>query len=114
MHNRTGLSKSSLTPSDPTLAAMVEVEEGETWLYELAFWLMAVLTLVTTVLVFAWRKQLRMAIAIVQEACAVFRSIPSLMLFPLSTVAAVVTIGSPPTLTPTRNRTLTHTPNSYP
>ena len=55
------------------------------------------LTLVATALVLAWRKQLRMAIAIVQEACAVFRSIPSLMLFPLSTVATVVTVCSPPT-----------------
>ena len=44
VQNRTGLSKGSFTPSDPTLAAMVEVEAGDTWLYELGFWLMAVLT----------------------------------------------------------------------
>ena len=44
VQNRTGLRKGSFTPSDPTLAAMVDVEAGDTWLYELAFWLMAVLT----------------------------------------------------------------------
>ena len=44
VQNRTGLSKGSFTPSDPTLAAMVEVEAGDTWLYELGFWLMAVRT----------------------------------------------------------------------
>ena len=44
VQNRTGLGKGSFTPSDPTLAAMVDVEAGDTWLYELAFWLMAVLT----------------------------------------------------------------------
>ena len=44
VQNRTGHSKGSFTPSDPTLAAMVDVEAGDTWLYELGFWLMAVLT----------------------------------------------------------------------
>ena len=44
VQNRTGHSKASFTPSDPTLAAMVDVEAGDTWLYELGFWLMAVLT----------------------------------------------------------------------
>ena len=43
LQNRTGHSKGSFTPSDPTLAAMVDVEAGDTWLYELGFWLMAVL-----------------------------------------------------------------------
>ena len=35
-----------------------------------------VLTLVTTVLVITWRKQLRMAIAIVQEACGLTTLLP--------------------------------------
>ena len=61
------------------------------------------LTLVTTVLVFAWRKQLRMTIAIVQEACAVFRTMPSLMLFPFATLAAVVPVCPLRTPTPTPN-----------
>jgi len=50
VQNRTGLSKGSVTPSDPTLAALVGVEAGDTWLYELGFWLMAVLATTTTLL----------------------------------------------------------------
>ena len=72
------------------------------------------LTLVTTVLVFAWRKQLRMAIAIVQEACALFRTMPSLMLFPFATVAAVVPICPPPTPTATPNPNPSPNPNPNP
>lgn len=90
IQNQTGLGSDALTINDPTLASMIAVETGDTWLYEAGFWIMAVLTVVTVVLVFLWRKQLRMAIAIVQEACAVFRTMPSLMLFPFSTVLLVV------------------------
>jgi len=80
----------TMTLTDPTLVAMVTVEEGNTTLYEISFWAMAVMSILTLVGIAMWRKKLRMAIAIVQEACVVFRTMPSLMLFPFSTVIADV------------------------
>lgn len=87
LQNSTGVSvDAALVITDPTLATLVSVETGDKTVYEVGFWVMAVLSVVTFVAILLSLPKLRMCIAIVREACSVFRTMPSLMLFPFTTV----------------------------
>ena len=49
---------------------------------------MVVLTALTLVLLVLWRTKIARAVAIVKETCRVFATLPSLMIFPFTTVIA--------------------------
>ena len=93
IQNSTGVSvDAALVITDPTLANLVSVETGDKTVYEVGFWVMAVLSVITFIGLIMSLPKLRMCIAIVREACGVFRTMPSLMLFPFSTVLVEVAI----------------------
>ena len=59
------VTEATFTITDPTLASMIAVETGDTVVYEIGFWVTAVLTIITIVALVAWRKRMRHAIQLI-------------------------------------------------
>ena len=74
--------------ADPTVNDMLAVSEENSTVFTVAFWVMVVLTALTLVLLVLWRTKIARAVAIVKETCRVFATLPSLMIFPFTTVIA--------------------------
>jgi len=78
----------NITLTNPTLESLTSVEEGNQWIWTLAFVVMLLLTFLTLLAVITARKKIKICIAIVAESTKVFVSMPSLMISPTWAVLA--------------------------
>ena len=74
--------------ADPSVNEMLAVSEENQLVYTVGFWVMVILTALVLILLVLWRSKIARAVAIVKETCRVFATLPSLMIFPFTTVIA--------------------------
>jgi len=67
---------------DPVLQKLAEVNEGDKWIWGVAFWVMLVFATFVFITVMIARKKIKVVVAIIVESTSVFASMPSLMIFP--------------------------------
>lgn len=88
----TGLGRVGTT-SDPTLNSLAAVDEDNKGIYEIGFWVMAIITVITFMMLALARKQIRICVAIVKESTKVYAFMPTLLVFPtFSTIAQAIVL----------------------
>jgi len=83
----------NVTVPDSASAVLEVASEEATWIYAIAFLVLAVLTVMTIIMIITSRKKIRIAAAIIKEATTVFTKQPMLLLFPtFSTIAQILVV----------------------
>ena len=78
----------NISVTNPTLNGLLTVQDGNEWIWTVAFWIMLLLTTLCIISIALARKKVKVVIAIVVESTKVFTALPSLMIAPTWSVLA--------------------------
>jgi len=72
--------------------ALGDVDGGSNWIYQVCFWILLILTLITIVTIVLYRKKISICASIIKEATTVFKDVPTMLLFPVFSAFAQVLV----------------------
>ena len=85
-------SQTNQTLPDDIGSALGEVGAGSTWIYTAGFWILLLITVITSITIVLWRKKIAICASIIKEATTVFKDVPTLLLFPIFTSAVQILV----------------------